>query len=112
MLKLLGAVTFRSWILLATIPMVLGGLVSAATLAIEWEFCMGGDARGVPAAVFRPSHDEPPSFWIVDLEPGVKIHGRQFRRDAVAINFIAWTATVFASVVGVRLIQKRRRRAA
>lgn len=53
------------------IPVVAGAFLTAASLLVRWEFCMDGDARGVPFAIIHPTHGN--STFFVLLDPDSKI---------------------------------------
>jgi len=48
------------------IVLVVGALASLGSMSIEWNYCLAGDARGLPFAITHPGHG--PHALQIDLD--------------------------------------------
>ena len=71
------------------IPTACGVALTALTLSFGWNYCAGGEGRGMPAAVVRPSHGT--SIAAIQLQPELKTHGTEISLIAAAIDIGFWS---------------------
>ncbi len=64
------------------------------TIFIPYQYCMGGQGYGLPAAIVMPSHREK-DWYFIQLESN-KTHAAQISILSIIINLIIWP---FASVI-------------
>jgi len=66
----------------------IGGLF-LFSISVSWNFCMGGDAYGMPFPVVFPSHFESAVIMFFELQPNMKNHGLVFSPLSILGNLLA-----------------------
>jgi len=82
-----------------------GILFTILSMAIKWQYCMGGIGYGLPFAILHPSHGN--AIFSFNFQPELKTHGMEIDFDNLIFDLVVW---FILCLFGMKFYEKFRNR--